>query len=193
MTSYFTTAEARAARQRRFGQRPSMEVLNESASAKSATGFDVFLSHSSKDADLVLGTMALLEDQGLKVYVDWVIDPQLDRSRVSPETARLLRERMGQCSSLVYMATSSAVMSKWMPWELGYFDGRKGEDKIAILPILERQHDGFAGQEYIGLYSVLRKHTMTDGIERVLVEDVGNRWKFAFALPLNDGWRRYGA
>ncbi|TOO18568.1 toll-Interleukin receptor, partial [Vibrio parahaemolyticus] len=71
------------------------QVLNESvASFNKFRTYDIFLSHSSKDAELILGVKATLEDMGYSVYVDWVNDPQLDRSKVNESTAQLLRERM---------------------------------------------------------------------------------------------------
>ncbi|WP_230853568.1 hypothetical protein, partial [Vibrio harveyi] len=92
-----------------------------------------------------------LEDMGHSVYVDWVNDPQLDRSKVTESTAQLLRERMEASKSLFYVTTENAESSKWMPWECGYFDGNK--DKVAILPIQTYSHDNeYNGQEYLGLY-----------------------------------------
>lgn len=28
------------------------------------------------------------------------------------------------------------MVSKWMPWELGYFDGRRGSEQVAIFPLV---------------------------------------------------------
>lgn len=38
-----------------------------------------------------------------------------------------------------------------MPWELGYFDGRKPV-RVAILPLPSSSYSSFVGQEYLGLY-----------------------------------------
>ena len=56
----------------------------------------------SKTQTLVLGVVAALKNQGLKVYVDWLVDPQIDSSRLTPETAERLRQRMRRprCSSM---------------------------------------------------------------------------------------------
>ena len=118
--------------------------------------FDVFLSHSVKDAELVLGVVRILEDMGQKVYVDWVVDQQLSRDSVTKETAETLRNRMKQSSKLLYLATNNASSSKWMPWELGYFDGLKS-GKVAILPLVDYSFSSFKGQEYLGLYPALDK------------------------------------
>jgi hypothetical protein len=112
--------------------------------------FDVFLSHSYLDKDLVFGVKGYLEERGLSVYVDWINEQELDRSSVDSETANTLRKRMNQCQSLLFATSSNTTTSKWMPWECGYFDGING--KIAIFPIAESDQAVFRGQEYLGLY-----------------------------------------
>lgn len=112
--------------------------------------YDIFLSHSSEDAKLVAGLKLELEDLGHSVYVDWIEDPNLDRKNVTKETALLLQKRMKQCKSLIYAFSENASNSKWMPWELGYFDGIKGT--VAVLPISKSSKSSFAGSEYLGIY-----------------------------------------
>lgn len=84
--------------------------------------YDVFLSHAHSDARIVRQVRKLLLEKGLKVYVDWIEDKQLDRSRVSSLTALLLRHRMDRCASIIYLTSTAAKKSVWMPWELGYMD-----------------------------------------------------------------------
>ena len=62
----------------------------------------MFLSHSIRDATLILGLMGMLQASGLSVYVDWIEDAELDRENVNAATANRLRERMKTCRSLVY-------------------------------------------------------------------------------------------
>lgn len=102
----------------------------------------------------------LLEDMGKKVYVDWMNDPELDRSQVNKHTAERLRARMNQSDSLLYLASDNASNSKWMPWELGYFDGHK-PGKVAILPVLDKADQKFEGQEYLGLYPTIDKDSLS--------------------------------
>jgi hypothetical protein len=151
----FTVAEAREVGRSRAGREFSTAeaVLRKSASAGS---FDIFLSHSSRDAEAILGIKAILERGGRRVYVDWINDPHLDRTRVSASTAHQLRLRMNQCSSLVYAATKAATSSKWMPWELGYFDARKGVEAVAILPLVDYAGQD-VGQEYLEVYPKIEK------------------------------------
>jgi hypothetical protein len=179
VATYFTKSGARAAAKaqpqklaKSFG-----DILAEDASKVSDwQSFDVFLSHSIVDAELILGVKVLLEKRGYSVYVDWETDKDLDRSTVSPKTAELLRTRMTQSKSLLYVATENAASSKWMPWELGYFDGlRKGG--VAIFPLLDSEAETFRGQEYLGLYPVVTKDFYTGGVKAdVFVEDRGNGW-----------------
>ena len=158
--SFFTQSEARAAAKQAKGNRSSKAVITESMeSYKETDTFDIFLSHSSSDSDLVIGIKELLEQRGKRVYVDWVDDPELDRSRVTKDTAARLRERMVQSESLFYVATDNATKSKWMPWELGFFDGLK-RDKVRILPVLLSSNQSFDGQEYLGLYPVVSKEEL---------------------------------
>ena len=112
--------------------------------------FDIFLSHSYLDKDLVYALKNYLEEKKLTVYVDWIDDRQLERDSVDAKTAETLRKRMKQCQSLLFATSSNSTTSKWMPWECGYFDGING--KIAILPISKNDESSFEGQEYLGLY-----------------------------------------
>jgi hypothetical protein len=117
-----------------------------------ATKYDVFLSHSFDDARVVRLIKEMMEEAGHTVYVDWIEDDHLDRGRVNEATARTLRNRMNQCSSLLYLTSQAAGQSLWMPWELGYMDAKTG--RVAVAPILE-DDESFEGREYLGLYPYL--------------------------------------
>jgi hypothetical protein len=149
---YLTRSQVVGLARRQRGFRTAAAELREAATTASFDQtFDVFVSHSSKDADLIWGVKLRLELDGLQVYVDWIVDPQLDRTRVSKATAAILRQRMKQCRFLVYVATAASRDSRWMPWELGYFDGlRRG--RVGILPIDGMPGADFPGVEYLGLY-----------------------------------------
>jgi hypothetical protein len=71
----------------------------------------------------------------------------------------VLRLRMTSCKSMIFATSKASPDSKWMPWELGYFDGlRRG--LIGILPLLGDYESSFKGQEYIGLYPQVEKDTL---------------------------------
>lgn len=139
-------------------------ILNESLNQQrtfSATTktYDIFLSHSSSDAGLVTGLKLELEDLGYSVYVDWIEDPKLSRANVTKDTALVLQARMKQCKTLLYAFSENATNSKWMPWELGYFDGIKGT--VAVLPISRTNKSSFHGSEYLGIYYYIQIDTVS--------------------------------
>ncbi|MEG9227613.1 hypothetical protein [Aeromicrobium sp. Sec7.5] len=151
--SRFTEAELRAtARTKTTVYESSERVLR--ASAEYPT-YDVFLSHARIDADLILGIKVTLEKSGNSVYVDWIDDPHLDRANVSAATAATLQRRMNQSRSLIYATSPRSSRSVWMPWELGYFNGIKSAESIAILPI--EGTGSYPGQEFVGLYPLAEK------------------------------------
>ena len=96
----------------------------------------------------------MIQSYGFTVYVDWIVETDLDRSHVTRATALRIRRRMKNSRSLLYATSQSSSKSKWMPWELGYKDGENG--RVAILPILPSASD-FEGQEYLGLYPYVAK------------------------------------
>jgi hypothetical protein len=129
---------------------------------------DIFLSHSSLDATEIYGLKHDIESMGFTVYVDWVDDPGLHRQNVNPGTPARLKERMQNCSSFFYATSPNAQQSKWMTWELGYFDGANG--RVAIVPVLDTatSSDRFQGQEYLGLYPYVIKETPQGQTEHTL-------------------------
>src|ERR1700684_3206246 len=112
-------------------------MLSEDARRFSSSNhYHVFLSHSYKDSDAIFGVKKLIEAEGLTVYVDWIEDPALDRTKVTRSSAKVLRERMRVCACLVYVHSANSSESAWMPWELGYFDGFK-PGFVWIIPLVE--------------------------------------------------------
>jgi len=139
------------------GKMATQLIVEASATYTAAKTYDIFLSHSVRDAELILGMKGTLEDLRYSVYVDWIEDTQLDRSKVTPATADKLRQRMNSSKSLFYITTANSDASRWMPWECGYFDGKK--EKVAIVPIQKTSTDNtFVGQEYLDLYPYVVKN-----------------------------------
>lgn len=150
-------------------------AINEDRNAPFTTEWDVFLSHSYRDAQTLteselLQLRILLASYNLKVYVDWVVDPNLDHSRVTKENAMVLRHRMDNSRSLLFATTRSSSDSKWMPWELGYIDAKTS--RVAILPIMDQSTNGYYGQEYLGMYPhVTRMQSQTGNDLLYVVHD----------------------
>ena len=154
--AYLTEAQVRAAADEVMGttvlRKSATRVIEEARVVdEKRTSFDVFLSHSLSDKEIVIGTRRILERSGRSVYVDWIVDPHLDRAKVTGATAEKLRSRMRQCTSLLYLYSRHSQSSRWMPWELGYFDGRNGN--VAVLPVVPDQGTlDFAKEEYLQIY-----------------------------------------
>ena len=149
--------------------------------------FDIFLSHSYNDArmtlDRLLGLKAILQQFDYSVYVDWIIDNHLDREKVTPQTARVLRNRMDHSKSLVFTTSQNSQHSLWMPWELGYKDGHTAKDgelgMVAILPIAQYQgQSSFEGQEYLGMYPYIDYANDRAGRQRLWVNQDGKSVNF---------------
>lgn len=110
-----------------------------------------FLSHSSKDQELVVGAVRLLTGHGAKVYIDKK-DPALP-PYTSKDTAIGLKNRIQQSRKFVLLASKNSKDSRWVPWELGIADQAKGLGRVAILPTVETQTDvTWSSWEYLGLY-----------------------------------------
>ena len=131
-------------------QRLDESYRNNSMRFDSDQIYDLFISHSFKDRDIVIGLSYLFDKAGYRVYIDWIDDSNLDRKNVTQETAKIIRNRIKKSIGLSYVSTTNSVSSKWCPWELGVGDGMHG--KVCILPIMSSP---FNGQEYLGLYPYL--------------------------------------
>jgi len=59
------------------------------------------------------------------------------------------------------LASDKGRESKWVPWELGFADGKKDPSSIAILPVQETDGD-WKGSEYIGLYPTIQEFVDED-------------------------------
>lgn len=125
------------------------KAANSRTSDRTRATTKVFLSHSHKDRDLVVGTINLLAGQGVLVYVDWMDDGMPEVT--CPETAARIKVAIGANDRFVLLATDQSLASRWVPWELGCADGVKTSRRMAILPITRPPH-AFVGNEYLGIY-----------------------------------------
>ncbi len=155
------------------------------------TTYDIFLSHSILDRETILQINYLLEEElGLSVFVDWIEMPELDRTKVTPETADQLRTVMGRCGSLIYAISANSSTSKWMPWELGYSDAKHG--RVAVLPIADASATlaAYSNQEFVGLYPYVDAETILTGYggTNLRVKDWQDNTRYADLKS----WRRDG-
>jgi TIR domain len=135
------------------------------------TSFDIFLSHSFLDKDEVEGLYLELTRMGFTVYVDWIIDPNLDRDNVTKESATIVRNRLRSSKTLLFAISASASVSKWIPWELGYVDGHT--QQCAIIPVSREDNSPniYKGKEYLSLYPFISKEFSSKQIEKLWVNE----------------------
>lgn len=137
------------------------------------TTFDIFLSYNILDQEVVLGIYYFLFKKGFKVYLDFVVDPQLKREDCDKETAELIHNRILCSRSLIYASSFSATNSKWMPWELGVADGKKS--KCFVLPVSKGYERDFNQKEYLKLYPLIKKGISN---ELTVINSFGNATDF---------------
>lgn len=146
MVDYITTASLRS----QAGPITEQASVVRKAEQRSPAG-STFLSHSTKDADLLAAVIRLLERHGAQVYVD-----KKDESLppyTSRETAEVLRGRIQQSRKFILFTTKNSKGSRWVPWELGVADGYRRPPNVAILPGVDTATEtGWAEQEYLGVY-----------------------------------------
>jgi hypothetical protein len=103
------------------------------------------------------------------VYVDKYSDPQLSPDNVTKQSAAILRARMRQSQTLLYVYSQDSTKSRWMPWELGYFDGYKG--RVGIIPVTRSQEEVFKGEEYLNLYPHVDRMATKGGIQKLWIDE----------------------
>ncbi len=138
------------ARRRARAERLSVHDALLRAAQRHNDHYDIFLSQTIRDAEIVLGVYDLLTETGYSVFCDWIEAPLQDRHEVSPANAAYVRSVMGVCDALLFIDGPGAAQSLWMCWELGWFDGARGP--VAILPVTAEVKAYYDGREFLSLY-----------------------------------------
>ena len=113
--------------------------------------FDVFLSHSSKDKEVLPSVINFLSQYGVNVYIDKT-DKELPRN-TSPETGDILKKRIQESKKFIVLVSPNSKDSKWIPWELGIADEKKKIRNVALFPNVQNASmPSWPEQEYLGLY-----------------------------------------
>lgn len=131
----------------------STRVRDSRADAK----FDVFLSYNIKNIEAVKAIYFFLTKKGLKVYLDCIVDPDMQRDNCGKTTAQRIHNRLMNSKSLLYAQSPSASQSNWMPWELGVVDGHT--HKCFIMPVTSDAKQVTPRREYLSLYPYVKPDT----------------------------------
>lgn len=153
--------------------------------------FDIFLSHSYLDKEVVEGIYLELTRMNFRVYVDWIVDDDLDRNKVTKSSALKIRNRLNNSRSLLLAISENAAISKWIPWELGYVDGNT--NKCAIIPVskISSSPEQYKGHEYLSIYPFIVKEKDQRGDEKLWIVESSSRyvvlndWIFKSSKPFN--------
>jgi hypothetical protein len=157
--AYLTKSDIRDFAQRETSQKAMRDYTDR---AQFSAKHRVFLSHSHIDAhdisgddvkNLIAMLITLSLELGYEVYIDW-LDTGMP-SQTSEITASRIKEKIDGSDRFLLAATTNAVNSRWVPWELGYADKAKGIDNIAVIPIADSSGQ-WEGAEYIRLYPTVQ-------------------------------------
>jgi hypothetical protein len=153
--SFLTQDELRR-RARRFAENKGVSINEalDSVARKHAGTYDVFLSQTIRDAEIVLGFFDYLTSLGLEVFCDWITAAELHREDVTVANAAYLRDVMGRSSTMLFLDTEGAAQSQWMCWEIGWFDANNGH--VAVVPVLLGSDESYRGREFLGLYPYVK-------------------------------------
>jgi hypothetical protein len=133
--------------------------------------YDIFLSHAADDAQEVDDVRSMLLGARFRVYCDRYDDNFLDRANVTAATADRLRDRMRRCNAMVFVVTRNSSFSKWMPWELGFFDGVRG--RVLVYPVDEEALANAGEQEYLSLFRILQPGLLMQQLQMELRDSEG--------------------
>lgn len=95
--------------------------------------FDIFISHSSKDSNLVRIIKDALNKHKLICYCDWTSDNDfLRRELVSDFTKEVLKKRMSQSKYFLLINTKNSLESEWVKFEKDYYCSRNPQNMFYI-------------------------------------------------------------
>jgi hypothetical protein len=74
------------------------------------------------------------------------------------EIAKKIRSKLRNCRCLIFILSGQALQSKWMPWELGFFDGRWGKPAIGVY--VRDDRNAPPDPEFQTLYTPVNDHNL---------------------------------
>jgi hypothetical protein len=137
-----------------------------------------FLCHSHRDEKLVDGLLAMFEENGIELYIDWKDHAMPDTPNV--ETAKRIQYKIKTNDIFLFLATANSKASRWCPWEIGY--GDSSNKRIYIISTSD-DYDTY-GNEYLELYPKI-DHGSTESRKGLAIFKTGNtngQWATADAL-----------
>lgn len=99
-----------------------LEYRIENAREQKIKQFDYFISHSSRDSDMVQKLILFENQNGKNVFCDWISDVDyLKRHLVCDATLKVLEKRLQQSKAVLFVDSENSRESIWCKYELNYF------------------------------------------------------------------------
>lgn len=99
-----------------------LEYRIENAKEQKIKTYDFFISHSSKDSDLVQKLIQYENKKGKNVFCDWINDSDyLKRNLLCDATLKVLEKRLEQSKNLLFVDSDNSKNSIWCKYELNFF------------------------------------------------------------------------
>ncbi len=123
--------------------------------SKATAELSIFLSHSHSDGPLVNGLRTLLGNvTPVRLYLD---SDASDMPRVTDrQAAERVKASIAALDYFMILGTENALMSRWVPWEVGVAESIKPADRIILIPVADAEGK-FRIAEYLQLYPVVEK------------------------------------
>jgi hypothetical protein len=136
---------------------------------------DAFISHYRTDMEKARALEQRIKGWGFSCFIDGD-DAELAKKKENRRSveddltlAAYIRGKLRDCRCIIYAYSASSPQSRWMQWELGFFDGRWGPRQIGRYDLDEGRADGGEGDarkqdvlEYLHVYEELRPETLRD-------------------------------
>jgi hypothetical protein len=143
------------------------------------TYVDAFISHQQRDKAKAIALKDKIKGLGFSCFID-ADDPELSqkKERTVAEQRALaerIRGKLRNCRCIIYAYTAQSLESRWMPWELGFFDGRWGPRQIGLYDLDEggaraadapRDAGHASALEYLHIYEELTPGSLRDFLQQ---------------------------
>lgn len=110
---------------------------------------------------MALGLQQWLKEQGMDLYIDW-LDPCMPEIP-NVATADRIRTAIQGTDVFLFLATNESMASRWCPWELGFADGVKRNEQIAVIATRDASGN-YYGNEYLQLYRRIDQATASNAL-----------------------------
>lgn len=101
-----------------------LEYRIENGKEQKMKSYDYFISHSSKDHELVQDIIAYENSIGKNIFCDWINDSDyLKRNLLCEATLKVIEWRLQQSKAIIFLKTKNSIESVWCKYELNYVVG----------------------------------------------------------------------